>query len=69
MSREELKQMEKKEKIEQQLKFIRETNEAKYQIVCMDRKKIKESTIPLQVIYNDKIERIRALEFTKGVGP
>jgi hypothetical protein len=35
----------------------------------MDKKAIKESKIPLEVFYNDKIERIRAMEQSVGSSP
>lgn len=35
----------------------------------MDKKAVKESNIPLEVIFNDKIERIRAMEQSVGSHP
>ena len=54
---------------ENYFKELRELREAKHSISTIDRKEVKVSSICPEIIYNDKIERIRAMEYSVGGAP
>ncbi len=43
--------------------------EVSRELYVLDRKQIKLSSIPLQVLYNKKVERIRAIEYSENKPP
>lgn len=49
--------------------IIQKIQDAKESVSNVDRSRVKESTIPLEILYNNKVERIRTLEYSKNKPP
>ncbi len=48
---------------------VRTTKEASTNICSMSKRQIKETNLPLELFYNEKIERIRATEESQHKAP
>lgn len=51
------------------MKEVRTTKEASTNICSMSKRQIKETNLPLELFYNEKIERIRATEESQHKAP
>ena len=53
----------------QDFEVIKRMSDAKQNLAPIIQSIIKESAIPLQVLYNRKVERIRVMEYDKSLAP
>jgi hypothetical protein len=49
--------------VEDDFKELQAIKEAKFEMKGLQTRKIKFSNLPLELLYNDEIEKIRAIEF------
>ena len=52
--------------MQKKLDIIDNIAKSKESISLVDRSRVKESKIPLEILYNNKVERIRTLEYSKN---
>ena len=55
--------------LQKKLKIIRDIVKSKETVTSVDRSRVYESKLPIEILYNKKIERIRTNEYSKNKPP